>query len=421
MSSSETRSDSASPAKEKSLLAQVESYIKRLMKGIPVILRVEHDDGDSDDEPVTKSAICTGILNRNLDSVKFTPLKEEATTDDSKEPGIVIELQDVEKVICLNENHPSVVLVIPKYDRYVEIVSSGVEDFKAWYATLRMLCPEEGEDDSSITDDSGDASSDSYEASSPELSAKARRAMMKVTESMWDHCEMSTGMCRAPKVNALKQIITSQGRLIDALRRDRDRMQVLEVQNRDLVRVLKEREVSLDELMGVCQRLMDQQGKWVNIHLERNAVVLNPPKPSSSGKAPLALPAVPHAPGSEKGESKRPVFAPKPREVSVGQDSGTDDDSSGVDVADLDNSELDVLMSYLDDKLMMLKKIGREIGSFSPKDDKDGDDSDEEDARVDATLENVVAEEAEITKLQDELSSLQKQKIAVRHLAKNAG
>ncbi|EER10175.1 hypothetical protein Pmar_PMAR004935 [Perkinsus marinus ATCC 50983] len=87
MSSSETRSDSASPAKEKSLLAQVESYIKRLMKGIPVILRVEHDDGDSDDEPVTKSAICTGILNRNLDSVKFTPLKEEATTDDSKEPG----------------------------------------------------------------------------------------------------------------------------------------------------------------------------------------------------------------------------------------------------------------------------------------------------------------------------------------------
>lgn len=60
-------------------------------------------------------------------------------------------------------------------------------------------------------------------------------------------------------------------------------------------------------------------------------------------------------------------------------------------------------------------------GSFSPKDDKDGDDSDEEDARVDATLENVVAEEAEITKLQDELSSLQKQKIAVRHLAKNAG
>lgn len=65
-----------------------------------------------------------------------------------------------------------------------------------------------------------------------------------------------------------------------------------------------EREVSLDELMGVCQRLMDQQGKWVNIHLERNAVVLNPPKPSSGGKAPLALPAAPHAPGSEKGESK---------------------------------------------------------------------------------------------------------------------
>lgn len=56
----------------------------------------------------------------------------------------------------------------------------------ARYATLRMLCPEEGEDDSSITDDSGDASSDSYEASSPELSAKARRAMMKVTKSMWD-------------------------------------------------------------------------------------------------------------------------------------------------------------------------------------------------------------------------------------------
>lgn len=26
--------------------------------------------------------------------------------------GIVIELQDVEKVICLNENHPSVVLVL---------------------------------------------------------------------------------------------------------------------------------------------------------------------------------------------------------------------------------------------------------------------------------------------------------------------
>ncbi|KAF4695428.1 hypothetical protein FOZ63_027747, partial [Perkinsus olseni] len=216
--------NSASPVKEKSLLAQVESYIKRLMKGIPVILRVEHDDGSSDDEPVTKSAICTGILNRNLESVKFIPLKEEESSDDSKEPGIVIELQDVEKVICLNENHPSVVLVIPKYDRYVEIVSSGVEDFKAWYATLRMLCPEETEDDSSITDDSGEASSDSYGASSPspEVTAKARRAMMKV--------------------NALKQIISSQGRLIDALRRDRRVFfSMLEVQNKDLVRVLKGR------------------------------------------------------------------------------------------------------------------------------------------------------------------------------------
>lgn len=71
---------------------------------IPVILRVEHDDGDSNDEPVTKSAICkiyyrlaqilvdhvpsgTGILNRNLESVKFTPLKDEESTDVSKDPG----------------------------------------------------------------------------------------------------------------------------------------------------------------------------------------------------------------------------------------------------------------------------------------------------------------------------------------------
>ncbi|KAF4726107.1 hypothetical protein FOZ63_025091, partial [Perkinsus olseni] len=120
-------------------------------------------------------------------------------------------------------------------------------------------------------------------------------------------------------------------------------------QNKDLVRVLKEREISMDELMGVCQRLMDQQAKWVNIHLERNTVVLNPRKPASDSRAPLALPAAPHVPESEKSE-KRPAFAPKPREVSTGQDSGSDDDSSGVDVADLDNSELDVLMSYLDDK-----------------------------------------------------------------------
>ncbi|EER18487.1 hypothetical protein Pmar_PMAR005431 [Perkinsus marinus ATCC 50983] len=308
MSSSDTRSDSASPSKDKSLLAQVESYIKRLMKGIPVILRVEHDDGDSNDEPVTKSAICTGILNRNLESVKFTPLKDEESTDASKDPGIVIELEDVEKVVCLNENHPSVVLVIPKYDRYVEIVSSGVEDFKAWYATLHMLCPGETEDDSSITDDSQDASSDNYDASSPELSAKARRAMMEVLLSVSPASEDSPSRGseehQVAQVNALKQIISSQGRLIDALRRDRDRMQILEMQNRDLVRVLKEREISLDELMGVCQRLMDQQGKWVNIHLVRNTAVLKPSKPASASRDPFALPAVPHVSESEKNEYK---------------------------------------------------------------------------------------------------------------------
>ncbi|KAF4671351.1 hypothetical protein FOL47_001554 [Perkinsus chesapeaki] len=397
MTKSETRSDSASPQKDVSLIAQVEAYIKRLMKGIPVILRVEHDDGSSNEEIVTKSAICTGILNRNLESVKFIPLKEEESTDNSKEPGIVIELQDVDRVICLNETHPSVVLVIPKYDRYVEIVSSGVEDFKAWYATLRMLCPDMAEDDSSIMDDSGDASSDSYGASSPGVAAKARMPAMKsFSPGSDDSSSRGLEERQLAQINALKQIISSQGRLIDALRRDRDRMQMLEVQNKDLVRVLKGK--ARDQHGRVDGRLPAPDGPAGQV--EKSESKVNTPL----GVLKTGLPP------------QRSAFAPKPRSVPAREDSGSEDDSSGVDVEDLDNSELDILMSYLDDKLAMLKKIGKDIGSCSSEEEKAEDNSDEEDAAIDATLENVVAEEAEITKLQDELDSLQKQKVALQRV-----